>query len=89
MKIGERTIKKTVDQVEGLMREKLQSINEAYLAMDNELSISLKVSIGPATAGVTVFTELGFVKGKVKVRSGVAQVDENQATLSFVGEANV
>jgi len=88
MKIGEKTIKKTVAQVEGLMREELQNINEAYLAMDDELLISLKVKIGPATTGVTVFTELSFTKEKVKVRSGVAQVDENQATLSFVGEAN-
>ena len=88
MKIGEKTIRKTVSQVEGLMRLKLKAINEAYLALDDELAISLKVRIGPATTGVTVFTELGFIKEKVKVRSSLAQVDENQATLSFVGEAN-
>ena len=88
MEIGEKTIKKTVSQVEGLMREELQSINEAYLAMDDELAISLKVKIGPATTGITVFTELGFVKEKVKVRSGIAQIDENQTTLSFVGQAD-
>ena len=88
MKIGEKTIKKTVAQVEGLIREELQSINEAYLAMDDELAISLKVKIGPANTGVTVSTELGFIKEKVKVRSEVAQVDENQTTLSFVGRAD-
>ena len=88
MKIGEKTIKKTVDQVEGLMREELQAINEAYLAMDDELAISLKVKIGPATTGVTVFTELGFIKEKVKVRSAVAQVDEKQVSLALAGESN-
>ena len=88
MKIGERTIKKTVAQVEGLIREELQSINEAYLAMDDELTVKLKVKIGPANTGVTVFTELDFIKEKVKVRSAMAQVDENQTTLSFVGQAD-
>ena len=88
MKIGEKTIKVAVNQVEGLIREHLQDINEAYLACDDEVSIGLKIKLGPADIGITVASEVSFVKEKVKDRSAISRVDENQTTLSFVGQAD-
>ena len=88
MRIGEKTIKQATSQMEGLMKEHLQDINETYLVMDDEVSIGLKVKIGPANVGVTVASEISFVKEKVKDRSAVSRVDENQTTLSFVGPAD-
>jgi len=88
MKIGERTIKRAVAQIEDLMNLHLRDINEAYLACDDKVTVDLKVKLGPADIGITVASEISFVKEKVKDKSTILRVDENQATLSFVGQAN-
>ncbi len=83
MKIGERTITAATSQIEGLLREHVMDLNDAF-DLTEDVSIGLKVNMTASVQGLRVASEISFVKERVKDKSATATIDENQVTFSVV-----
>ena len=83
MLIGEKVIREASNQIEGLMRDYLSDINDAY-ANAGTLAIGLKANIeGTAGGGMDVVSEISFIKEKIKDKSLTKTVYENQEEIKF------
>jgi len=83
MKIGEKAIQEASKQIEGLMRDHLQDINEAYLNT-GDISIGLKANFAYGGEGRwEISAEIGFIKEKVKDKSFASTIYENQEEIRF------
>ena len=80
-KIGEKTLKRTMELIEGMFRYHISAINQAYLKSDDALSVSIKAKYKPGKfSGIDIKADIEFVAEKVK-DSDSSNVDEDQMTI--------
>lgn len=80
-KIGEKTLKRTIELMEGLLRFHQLAINEAYLKADDALTVTLKAEFKPGKySGIDIKTKIDFVAEKVK-DSDSSNVNEDQMSI--------
>ena len=78
--IGKKTIENAAEMVSAQLHEYQKEINEAYLACDDALTVSVPIKFKPENSATRIETSIKFYTGQIK-DSAVRHVDEKQQDL--------
>lgn len=79
--IGPVTLQKSLEAIEGMLATHARTINEAYLAQDQELTVNISLKFQASAKGAIAIThKISFVKDKVS-DGDTTYADEKQMPL--------
>ena len=81
MKIGDKTIKASIDILQSLLWEKQGDMDRAFIVAEGALSVDLKLKISPGDGVNEVEGKISFVVEKSTGEVDKVYIDEDQMVL--------